>query len=162
MKINLLVGSPRALLKVAVVAVGTLGLTIAIACGQSESVDPVSVHLTQPPGIETAASATAEAAAMSSAAEAKSTATEQEPSSANGQVADIEMSPGQIVAAHDLVMSDIYDRTVPSIVGLRVIASVNMGDGIPGRFAQRFPVQSVRIRVRLGRPGPHPDQPTRS
>ena len=138
MKINLLVDSPRALLKVAVVALGTLGLTIAIACGQSESADPVSVHLTQPPGIETAASATAEAAAMSSAAEAKSTAPEQEPSSANGQVADIELSPGQIVAAHDLVMSDIYDRTVRSIVGLRVIASVNMGDGIPGRLPNDF------------------------
>ena len=148
-------------MKVAVVAVGTLGLTVAIACGQSESAGPVSVRLTQPPGIETAASATAEAAVMSSAAEAKSTVAEQEPSSANGQVDDIELSPGQIVAAHDRVMSDIYDRAVPSIVGLRIIASVNVGDGIPGMAPNDFLSRASGSGFVWDDQGPHPDQPTR-
>jgi 2-alkenal reductase len=37
-----------------------------------------------------------------------------------------------IVAAHDEVMSGIYERTIPSVVGLRVIKSITIGGAAPG------------------------------
>ena len=44
----------------------------------------------------------------------------------------------EVTAAHDEVMSHIYERTVPSVVGLRVIKSISIGGSTPGMPAGDF------------------------
>ena len=57
------------------------------------------------------------------------------------------ITPGLIASAHDQLMVDLYDRVVPSIVGLRVIKSTSAGANPSAVRAQRIPVDSGWFRV---------------
>ncbi len=126
-----------------------LTMLLALACGGLDTGPPAAVQLTRPPVMETTAPSTATLAAApaaspanterraataspaSAAAEAQARAVDQQPTGAAAQVADAELIADQVAAAQDMVMSGIYERTLPSIVGLRVTTSVSVGDNAP-------------------------------
>ena len=132
----------------AAAVVGAVALMIAVACGQPSASEPATVELTPPPpAVNTVAQATEPTAAATAdqptanppdaAAQPDASQTQQQE-----QVAPVaELSVQQIVAAHDAVMSDLYDATVPSVVGLRVLKNIivggNMPRGMPNDFFSR-------------------------
>ena len=122
-------------------------LIIALACGQPEQSATVSpaVELTPPTSINTVAPAASEVQAPGQTQPPPAT----EPTAA--AVANVAPTPAsgsaqqltadQIAAAHDEVMSSMYERTVSSVVGLRVIqpasVTLNMPQGMPNDFFSR-------------------------
>ncbi|MCY3690530.1 MAG: trypsin-like peptidase domain-containing protein [Chloroflexota bacterium] len=119
-----------------IIVLATLGLIIALACGQPSepAAGPTVVELTPPPPINTVAPA---APAQPEAAETqKPPATEPalaaaEPTPSPAQTLVQELTADQITAAHDAIMSGMYERAVPSVVGLRVIQPVTVGVNVP-------------------------------
>ena len=132
MKLRVLGIQPRSVLPMVVLLMGALSLSLGPACSQSDTNDAGPVRLTEPAAVETAAPTTALPGAVSGAAgEARSPTVDQQQTGAEAQTATVELTANQIVAAHDLVMSEIYGNTVPSIVGLRVTKSVTLGENVP-------------------------------
>ena len=124
---------------------GALALVIAAACGQPSAAEPAPVELTPPPAAvntvaqETEPTVTTTAPAASAATVSPVVA---EPTAPPEQTsAGGEPTAQQVMAAHDAVMSDLYDQSVPSIVGLRVLKTIvvggNMPPGMPNDFFSR-------------------------
>lgn len=149
------------MLRGAVAAIAVAGLiAAAIACGQPAAPEPPTVELTPaaPVNVSSAAAAmatatpaqlampaqTATPTQTSAAAEAQAPAVEQQPTGASAQQsAGGPLTPEQVIAAHDAVMTGIYQRAVPSIVGLRVInTGGRSGDNTPGMMPN-FPSRSA-------------------
>ncbi len=116
--------------------VATLALAITLACGQPDGAasGPSIVELTPPPPINTVAQ---EIVAARQAAETLQPQRSESVSVAGGaaaeSVAGQQLTAEQIAAAHDTVMTDLYERTVKSVVGLRVLQPVSVGLTIPQR-----------------------------
>ena len=129
--------------------VGAIALAIAVACGQPSAAEPapVAVALTPPPAVNAVAKLT-EPTAAAEADEPTANTQEDAAQSEAGQTQQreeaapvAELTLQQIMAAHDAVMSQLYDATVPSVVGLRVLKTVtvgrNMPPGMPNDFFSR-------------------------
>ena len=119
-----------------VVTLTAIALLLALACGQPSepAAGPTVVELTPPPPINTVAPA---APAQPEAAETQEPqATEPalaaaEPTPSPAQPLVQELTADQITAAHDAIMTGMYQRAVPSVVGLRVIQPVTVGVNVP-------------------------------
>ena len=129
-----------------VVALTAIVLILALACGQpSEPASgPAVVDLTPPPPINTVAPAVSDEPVSTQAQpveQAQPSSADSSPTSTPSQVVSAQLTADQIAAAHDEIMSDLYERTVPSVVGLRVIqpvaAGVNIPQGMPSDFFSR-------------------------
>jgi len=128
------------------VVLTAIALLLAMACGQpSEPTSgPAVVDLTPPPPINTVAPAVSAEPVSTQAQPAEQTqpsSADSSPTSTPSQVVSVQLTADQIAAAHDEIMSDLYQRTVPSVVGLRVIqpvtAGVNIPQGMPSDFFSR-------------------------
>ncbi len=130
------------------IAAGMVAITlaIAVACGQPSAAGPAPVELTPPPppAVNTVAQVTEPTAANQPTAHPQENAAP--PVAGQTQQQErvgpaTELAVHQIVAAHDAVMSDLYDDAVPSIVGLRVLKTIivggNMPPGVPNDFFSR-------------------------
>ncbi len=138
----------RGMLRLIAAGLGAIALAIAAACGQPGAAQPAPVELTPPPpAVNTVVQATDPTEATPDAppsinpqdnaqrADAPQPAQPEQPAPVKG------LTHEQIVAAHDAVMSDLYDATVPSVVGLRVLKTIivggNMPPGVPNDFFSR-------------------------
>ena len=125
----------RGMLKSIAAGISAIALLIAVACGQPGAAEPAPVELTPPPApaVNTVAQVTGPSAGQPTANPPENAAPPAagpaRPPEQAGPVA--EPTVRQIVAAHDAVMSDLYDATVPSVVGLRVLKSIVVGGNIP-------------------------------
>ena len=118
-----------ALLALAALAVA---LPIAVACGQPNRTPPETVELT-PPAVNTIAPSTDAATfAPPQAVESQAEPAIEQPVQSGTPETDPQTSSLEVVAAQDAVMAGIYERTVPSVVGLRVIKSIAIGRPAPG------------------------------
>lgn len=129
-----------------VVTLTVIALILTLACGQpSESASgPALVDLTPPPPINTVAPAVSAEPASTQAQpseQAQQSSADSSPTSTPSRVVSAQLTADQIAAAHDEIMSDLYQRTVPSVVGLRIIqpvtAGVNIPQGMPSDFFSR-------------------------
>ncbi len=127
----------RGLLRTITISLGIMGLAVAIACGQPSAAEPALVELTPPPAVNTAAQET----------ELKVTTAPTVPEATNPNVAAAPTEPAagignltasQIVAAHDAVMSELYDEAVLSVVGLRVLKTIVVGGSMPPGMPNDF------------------------
>ena len=118
---------------------------LALACGQQTSPETpaAAVQLTPPAPVETAATAPAvESSPAPTAAPASAeTEPEPEPNDSPEPAVSSQLTADQVAAAHDVVMSNLYESTVPSVVGLRVIQPLTVGvnppAGMPSDFFSR-------------------------
>lgn len=153
------------MLRSALAAAAIAGLiAVAAACGQPALPGPPPVELTPAAPVSVsraagAAAATATVTAKTAAAAATATptpsapaATEaqapsvtQQPTGALAQQSDANgpLTPDQVVAAYDTALTAIYERSVPSIVGLRVINIGSRDDNAPGMLPGDFPSRSA-------------------
>ena len=124
------------MLKSIAAGMGAITLAIAVACGQPSAAGPAPVELTppSPPAVNTVAQVTEPTAA----ADQPTANSPENAAPAAGQTRQqervgpvTELAVHQIVAAHDAVMSDLYDAAVPSIVGLRVLKTIIVGGNVP-------------------------------
>ena len=117
------------MLAVAIVAVA---LAVAVACNQPSPTPAETVELT-PPAVNTV-SAPDEAATVASpqAVESQAERAVEQPAQSGMPETESQLYALAVAAAHDEVMSGIYERTVPSVVGLRVIKSITIGRTAPG------------------------------
>jgi len=107
-------------------------LAVTLACNQPTPTPLATVELT-PPAVNTA-SPPANAATLAPPQAVESEAAPAAEQSVQSGTPETEalMSSAAVVAAQDEVMAGIYDRTVPSVVGLRVIKSITIGGTAPG------------------------------
>ena len=148
----------RSMLRGAIAAAAATALiAAAVACNQPAApapppIEPVALTPAAPVNVSGAAdgnaAATATATAPASpapaptataaAAEAQAPAIEQQLTGALAQQsAGGALTPEQVVAAYDTVMTGIYQRAVPSIVGLRIIITGAPGsDNAPGMMPE--------------------------
>ena len=130
-------------LRIAAVVGGTIAAVIAVACGQPSAAEPGPVVLT-PPAVNTVAQVTeptspAPAAQPAANPQGDSRQTDAGQPAMPEQTAPVsELTHRQVVAAHDAVMSNLYDATVPSVVGLRVLKSVTVGRALPPGLPNDF------------------------
>ena len=131
----------------AAVALAAIALLLAVACGQSNdgASDTTVVELTPPPPVNTVASA---APAESAATQVQPQQEQTEPTDAApvatpppSQAVGTPFTAAQVAAAHDEIMSELYEQTVPSVVGLRVMqpatVGLNVPPGMPNDFMSR-------------------------
>ena len=124
--------------RVAVALAAMVALALALACGQpQESATAAVVELTPPPPVNVVAteapseptvSPSEESTSASGGVQTASAATAESTSSAR---VGGDLTAAQIAAAHDDIMSQIYEQTVPSVVGLRVIQPLSVGITVP-------------------------------
>ena len=144
MRINVLNNARRKLMLHTALLLLAIALLTAIACGQSDSGRPERVELTPPPALQTSTTATTQSeAASTDAAEAVPQNVAQDETAAAAQTAEALLTDQRIVAAHNAVMGGIYERTLPSVVGLRVISSINLSQTVPGAPAGEVPSRSA-------------------
>lgn len=124
----------------AALCVAILGL----ACGQQQgpAASPApAVELTPPAPVEIAATSPAMESSPAPASEATSAESEPEPTDAPPAATTTQFTAAQVAAAHDEVMTNLYEATVPSVVGLRVIQPLTIGlnppAGMPNDFFSR-------------------------
>ena len=142
-------------------AVLALVLFGALACTQPEATPTETIELT-PPAVNTVSGdVEAPTVAAQQAAESEAVPAVEQPAQSGTPETEMQLTASAIAAAHDEVMSGIYERTVPSVVGPE-------GDQVDHDrrkrardAARRFPVAGCRIGVRLGRRGSHRDQQAR-
>lgn len=155
----------RSMLRGAIAAAAATALIAAAACNQPAPpepppIEPVALTPAAPVSVSAAADGNAAATATATvtapapptpaptataaAAEAQAPNIEQQPTGAlTQQPAGGPLTPEQVVAAHDTVMTGIYQRAVPSIVGLRIIITGGPGsDNAPGMMPD-FPSRSA-------------------
>ena len=117
-----------------------LSLLAAVACELPAPPDTTPVELTPPPAVNAVAPeanptvATEPAAPAATGREAVAPPGDEQAQEATSAALDAR----QIMAAHDLVMSDLYDDAVPSVVGLRVLKSVTLGGNMPPGLPNDF------------------------
>ncbi len=109
-----------------------VAVATALACGQPGRAPLPTVELT-PPAVNTA-SPSADAATLTTpqAVESQAEPAVEQPAQGGTPVTGTQPSSLAVVAAHDEVMAGIYERTIPSVVGLRVIKSIAIGRPAPG------------------------------
>ena len=134
--------------------VGAVALMLVfIACSASAAAPPApAVALTQPPpaALNTAAPASAPAPATTAGGGATEAAAGR-PAAAGVAArppddAPAGLSEAEITAAHDRIMTGIYEAALPSVVGLRIVKSVTLGggSGAPGMMPPRdFPSRAA-------------------
>lgn len=107
-------------------------LAVASACGQPAPAPPETVDLT-PPAVN-AVSQTVDPATVAppQAVESEAVPAVEQPTQSGTPETEVPLTASAIAAAHDKVMAGIYERTVPSVVGLRVIKSITIGRTAPG------------------------------
>ena len=114
------------------VAVLAVALAMASACSQPAPTPLGTVELT-PPAVNTASPpADAARAAPPQAVESEAAPAAEQSVQSGTPETEAPMSSVEVVAAQDKVMAGIYQRTVPSVVGLRVIKSITIGGAAPG------------------------------
>ena len=122
----------RRLFSLLAVAGLAIAATVALACGQPNSTPQETVELT-PPAVNTVSQPEDTAAVASpQAAESEPVPAVEQPAQGGAPETEVELTASAITAAHDEVMSGIYERTVPSVVGLRVLKSITIGGAAPG------------------------------
>ena len=115
-------------------------MLVFIACTRRRRPPPApAVALTQPPpaALNTAAPAPAPAAATTGGGGAAAEAAPgRQTEAATAAVvarppddAPAGLSEAEITAAHDRIMTGIYETALPSVVGLRIVKSVTLGGG---------------------------------
>ena len=108
------------------VAAATATVTATATAAATDTAPPPATPAQSAPTDAAAPTAAATATPSGAAAEAQAPAVTQQPTGAMAQQpADAPLSPDQIVAAYDTVLSGIYQRAVPSIVGLRVVKDLS-------------------------------------
>ena len=124
------------------VVVAAAVLILALACGQQSepAAAPAVVELTPPPPVNTVApdsptepvsiQAQPEAQPQNSTGDSNATAATASADQPNQDI-PVQLTAAQVAAAHDEIMSNLYEQTVPSVVGLRVIQPVTVGINIP-------------------------------
>lgn len=153
------------MLRNAIAAAAIAGLiAVAAACGQPAPPELPPVELTPAAPISVssaagAAAATATVTATTAAAAATTTPTPSAPAATEAQAPGVTqqptgaltqqsdangpLTPDQVVAAYDTALTGIYERSVPSIVGLRVINIGSRDDNAPGMIPGDFPSRSA-------------------
>ena len=129
-----------------VAVVAALCLLAVLACGGPSASAPAApvVELTPPPPIDTAAPAptapesSVSAADSETAAPVQPTAAPAAPEPATAPSEPVQITTEQIARAHDEIMSGLYEDTVPSVVGLRVIQPVVVGTNVPPGMPDDF------------------------
>lgn len=113
-------------------AILALVITGAFACGGPGPTPPERIELT-PPAVNTVAGpADTPTAAPPQAAESEAVPAIEQPVQSGTPETEVQLTASAIAAAHDEVMSGIYEGTVPSVVGLRVLKSITIGGAAPG------------------------------
>ena len=113
-------------------AVLAVSLAAMLACGQPSPAQHETVVLT-PPAMNTVAEpAEAATVAPPQAVESEAQPAVEQPTQGGTPTTESQPTALAVVAAHNEVMSGIYERTVPSVVGLRVIKSIVIGGTAPG------------------------------
>ena len=113
-------------------AVLALVLFGAFACTQPEATPTETIELT-PPAVNTVSGdVEAPTVAAQQAAESEAVPAVEQPAQSGTPETEMQLTASAIAAAHDEVMSGIYERTVPSVVGLRVVKSITIGGNAPG------------------------------
>ena len=126
-------------------AVAMAALLLALACATESPPAPPQVELTPPPVINTAvptAAAVATSDTTTSAATAPAQAAPQQ-GDAGQPTTPGELTAGQVAAAHDELMSNLYEEAVSSVVGLRVIQTVALGGNSPLPLPDDLPSQAA-------------------
>ena len=119
-------------LPVLAVAVLAVALAVASACSQPAPTPLATVELT-PPAVNTVSSpADAAKATPPQAVESEAAPGAEQFVQSGTPETEALMSSAALVAAQDKVMAGIYERAVPSVVGLRVIKSITIGGIAPG------------------------------
>ena len=119
-------------LPVLAVAVLLTTLAVALACTQPTPAPSTTVELT-PPAVNTVSPPPDMATVPPpQAVESEAAPATEQPAQSGTPETEVQMSSAAVVAAQDEVMSNIYERTVPSVVGLRVIKSITIGGTAPG------------------------------
>ncbi len=107
-------------------------LAATLACGQGSPTEIATVELT-PPAVNSAIQQDqAATVAPPQAVESQAQPAVEQPAQSGTPETETQSTALAIVAAHDEVMSGIYERTIPSVVGLRVIKSITIGGAAPG------------------------------
>ncbi len=140
----------------AALSIALLALLLTLACGQESApaASSPSVEMTQPPAntagappsaVSTSHTATiaAEPTDSPAPAQAEPQAKPQQEAPAGKPAAHDELTPAQIVAAHDEVMGNLYETTLPSVVGLRVIQSASVDGNAPLPLPDEAPSQAT-------------------
>ncbi len=110
----------------------TIAATVGLACGQPNPTPQETVELT-PPAVNTVSQPEdAATVAPLQATESEAVPAVEQPAQSGTPETEIQLAASAITAAHDEVMSGIYERTVPSVVGLRVLKSITIGGAAPG------------------------------
>ena len=153
------------MLRNAIAAAAIAGLiAVAAACGQPAPPEPpplVELTPAAPVSVSSAAGAAAATVTATTAATATQTPTQTAPPAAAAEAqapgvtqqptgalpqqsgGGAPLTPEQVVAAYDAALTGIYERSVPSIVGLRVINVGSRGDDAPGMLPGDFPSRSA-------------------
>ena len=130
-----------------IVAAAMAALLLALACGQQAPATQPSVELTQPPAINTAVPQAAAVPASDTVSGSSVSATPAQAPSQGGAaeqpVAADQLTVGQIAAAHDELMSNLYEDAVPSAVGLRIIQGPTIGGSAPLPLPDDLPSQAA-------------------
>ena len=115
------------------VACLAIAAAVALACSQPSPTPQETVELT-PPAVNTVSQPEdpATVAAPPQATESEAVPAVEQPAQGGTPETEVQLTASAITAAHDEVMSSIYERTVPSVVGLRVLKSITIGGAAPG------------------------------
>lgn len=115
-------------------AIGILALVVVgmFACSKPSPAPQETIELT-PPAVNTRSQpADPPSAAPPQATESEAAPAIEQPAQSGTSETEVPLTASAIAAAHDEVMSGIYEKTVPSVVGLRVIKSITIGRTAPG------------------------------
>ena len=122
----------RRLFSLLAVACLAIAATVALACSQPGPTPQETVELT-PPAVNTVWQPEDRATVESpQATESEAVRVVEQPAQGGTPETEVQLTASAITAAHDEVMSGIYERTVPSVVGLRVLKSITIGRAVPG------------------------------
>ena len=109
-----------------------IAVAVALACSQPSPAPEETVELT-PPAVNTVAQPVdATTIAPPQATESEAVPAVEQPAQSGTPETEIQLTASAIAAAHDQIMSGIYEQTVPSVVGLRVLKSITIGGAAPG------------------------------
>ncbi|MDE2787839.1 MAG: trypsin-like peptidase domain-containing protein [Chloroflexota bacterium] len=109
------------------VACLAMALAVALACSQPSPAPQETVELT-PPAVNTVSPhGDAATAPPPQATESEAVPAVEQPAQGGMPETEVQLTASAITAAHDEVMSGIYERTIPSVVGLRVLSSITIG-----------------------------------
>ena len=122
----------RRLFPLLAVACLAIAVAVALACSQPSPRPQETVELT-PPAVNTVSQPEDTATvAPPQATESEAVPAIEQPAQGGTPETEVQLTASAIAAAHDEVMSGIYERTVPSVVGLRVLKSITIGGAAPG------------------------------